>query len=980
MKTAAILITSLILTHIPLQLATAQATPPDTGIAQDSLLTPQEVQQRAKNITVRITSENNGGSGVIIAQKGDKYLILTNAHVVRRANKIAIQAPDGQKYAATPLDGGFDAKYDLALLQFTSRTKYTLPDLSGISGSPITTERTIYSAGFPFDARNIRITKGQVSQLSDISFNDGTQIGYVTNKGEKGIRQGMSGGAIFDERGELLGINTVGVAPILPDYTYNDGSKPLPKLKAQYQQANWGIPIYNFLTHVKPDILYGYANLPKVERQVTPTGYMARLNTKARQMTVRIETGSENGSGVIVARQGRTYYVLTAKHVVRDPKTNQQYPTPQIVTYDQDRRIATNTVVAEGVDLAVVRFESSNNYPVARLGEYSQNDNDLAFVGGFPARLNINSPLWQWQLNPGFIYDREQGKFQTQNNQSFSGGYDLIYSSISYGGMSGGPVFDTAGNVIGIHGSAESANLNSLGISIQTFTGLAAKLQVAPNLLNIVKNNPDELNTEDRKNVFATMDNISEPQVGDDGKRWLAYANQLTRIHESGKSIAAFDRAISKGEILLGNNGKSWSLRNIGKYQLAEIAMSKAIAIVPVSKRAEYYYLWKDLSMILKRLGKYDAALKSIDLAISLESNDLTLLYEKGRILSDAGQHKNSVAIYDLIIRKQPEAPAYNNRGVAKSDLGNKQDAISDFNRAISINPKYVQAYINRGIVKADLEKKQEAITDYDRAILINPKYANAYFNRGKTKFDLGRKQEAIIDYDRAIAINPEYADAYLNRGTIKTRLGNKQEAISDFNRAIAINPKYAEAYLGRGVVNSELGNKQEAISDFDRAILLNPKYAEAYNNRGVVKSDLGNKQEAISDYNRAILLNPKYAEAYNNRGVVKSDLGNKQEAISDYDRAIILAPNYIQAYVNRGTTKSILADRQGAIIDFTKVIALDPQHAGAYGKRGIDRYNLGDRQNAIIDVSKASELFRQQGRMDLYQKSLELLEKMKKG
>jgi hypothetical protein len=312
-KTATILVASLLLTHIPFQPSTALPSHSDTRIAQEDILTPQEVQQTAKNITVRVTSENNGGSGVIIAQKGNNYLILTNAHVVRRATKIEIQAPDGQKYKATPLDGGFDPKYDLALLQFTSRTKYTLPDLSGISGSPIDPSRIIYSAGFPFDSRDIRITKGQVSQLSDIPFDDGTQIGYVTDKGEKGIRQGMSGGAIFDARGVFLGINTVGLAPILPDYTYNDGSKPLPKLKAQYQQANWGIPIYNFLTRVKPDILYGYANLPKVERQVTPTGYLAKLNIKARRMTVRIENSGGNGSGVIVARDGNTYYVLTSK-------------------------------------------------------------------------------------------------------------------------------------------------------------------------------------------------------------------------------------------------------------------------------------------------------------------------------------------------------------------------------------------------------------------------------------------------------------------------------------------------------------------------------------------------------------------------------------------------------------------------------------------------------------------------------------------
>jgi tetratricopeptide (TPR) repeat protein/S1-C subfamily serine protease len=801
MKTAVILIASLLLTHIPLQLATAQATPPDTGIAQDSLLTSQEVQQRAKNITVRITSENNGGSGVIIAQKGDKYPILTNAHVIRRANKIAIQAPDGQKYAATPLDGGFDAKYDLALLQFTSRTKYTLPDLSGIGGSPIETTRTIYSAGFPFDASNIRITKGQVSQLSDISFNDGTQIGYVTNKGEKGIRQGMSGGAILDQQGMLLGINTVGVAPILPDYTYNDGSKPIAKLKAQYQQANWGIPIYNFLTHVKPDILYGYANLPKVEHQVTPTGYMARLNTKARQMTVRIEGGSENGSGVIVARQGKTYYVLTAKHVVADPQTNKQYPSPQIITYDQDRRSATSTVVAEGVDLAVVRFESSNNYPVARLGEYSQNDGDLAFVGGFPGRLNINSPLWQWQLNPGYIQSKEQAKLDTQNNRSFADGYDLLYSSISYGGMSGGPVFDTAGNVIGIHGSAESANIHSLGISIQTFTGLAAKLQVTPNLLTIDRANPTDLKPGDRQNVLAAMQNIPQPQLADSGERWLAYANQLYRTAQPDRAIAAFDRAIAKNQALFGNYGKALSLSRIGKYQLAENAIDRAIAAIPANDLKIHYYFWGYQGRIAQYLEKYDKAIKSLDTAIQLEPNDLKWLSEKAKIFRIREQYNESIYIYNEIIQKRPEAYVYVNRGNAKSELGNKKEAIADYDRAIAINPKLAEAYNNRGNAKSELGNNQGAIIDYDRAIAINPKYAQAYSNRGNAKSELGNNQGAIIDCDRAIVIDPKYPFAYYRRSNVKSKLGDRQGAIIDMKAASELFRQQGQMDLYKGAM-----------------------------------------------------------------------------------------------------------------------------------------------------------------------------------
>jgi tetratricopeptide (TPR) repeat protein/S1-C subfamily serine protease len=820
-KTAAILIASLLLTQIPLQSTTALPKLSDPRIAQEDILTPQEVQQTAKNITVRITSENNGGSGVIIAQKGNNYLILTNAHVIRRATKIEIQAPDGQKYKATPLDGGFDAKYDLALLQFTSRTKYTLPDLSGISSSPIDPSRIIYSAGFPFDTRDIRITKGQVSQLSDIPFDDGTQIGYVTNKGEKGIRQGMSGGAIFDARGVFLGINTVGVAPILPDYTYNDGSKPLPKLKAKYQEANWGIPIYNFLTRVKPDILYGYANLPKVERQVTPTGYLAKLNIKARQMTVRIENSGGNGSGVIVAKEGNSYYVLTAKHVFQNRETNQKYTDHQIITYDQDRRGVTSTVVAEGVDLAVVKFESNNKYSVAKLGEYSPNQNALAFVGGFPERMDINSPLWQWQLNPGFVLDREMGKLYTQTNQSFSNGYDLIYSSITYKGMSGGPIFDLAGNVIGIHGKEESAHLNSLGISIQNFTGLSDKLRVNSSLLKLIRTNPEDLNPQDLKNVIAAMQNIPQPQAEDNGERWLAYGNQLVRTRQLEKSVIAFDRAINKGQRLLGNYGKAFSLWAVGKYKLAENAIFQAIVAIPSNESIKYYYFWKQQSYIFRESGKFDAALKAIDVAIRLEGNDLILLNHKSAILMGKKQYSAAISILDEIIRKNPQTYAYYNRGKIKFSLGNTQGAIADFNRAIALSPKDIEAYINRGAVKSYLGNNQEAIADYDRAIALNPKLAMVYYNRGDSKSNLGNQQGAIADYDLAIAIEPKFAEAYSNRGLTKSDLGKKEEAIIDYDRAIAINPKFAEAYYNRGLAKSGLGDRQRAITDMSKAAEL---------------------------------------------------------------------------------------------------------------------------------------------------------------
>jgi tetratricopeptide (TPR) repeat protein len=1025
MKTIAILLSTLLLTQTSYN--SAQTQPDDSPTsrhriaqAEDIVIpSPQEVQQTAKEITVRVTSANNGGSGVIIAQKGNTYLVLTNAHVTRRATQFQIQAPDGQKYTAKPIDGGFNSKSDLALLQFTSQTKYTLADLSDVD-SPLTAERDIYSAGFPFDSKDIRITSGKVSQLSDIPFDNGTQIGYTINKGEKGIRQGMSGGAILDGRGKFLGINTIGAAPILPNYTYNDGSKPLARLSARYREANWGIPVYNFLIRVKPDILsnYQFSGLKgEIQHQVNPTGYMAKLNDKARQMTVRIETGNVNGSGVIIAKEGNSYYVLTAKHVVQNLETNKRLPDPKVITYDQDIHNPTSTIVAEGVDLAVVKFTSTNSYPLAQIGTSGSNNDGLVFVGGFPGRGNINSPLWQWQLNPGFTTRSETSKIATQSSESFSNGYDSIYTSISHGGMSGGPVIDPEGRVIGIHGRGESTNKHSLGISIQTFIGLAGKLQVNPQLLTIAKNNAPELNEIDRKTVVAVMQNISQPQEQDDGKIWLAYADRLHRTLQFSKSVIAYDKAIAKGEVFDGNYGKALSLSLAGKPQLAEVAIGKAIAIIPNPKPnpnpPQYNYVWKQQNAILQRLGKYNEALKAIDTALKLDQNNPSLLNEKAAIFSLNKQYPAAIAIYDRLIKTQPEAYIYVNLGITKLASGDPRGAILDHSQAIELNPNYANAYsfrgnaksrlgdnlgaisdhdraikidgnnsinyYNRGIAKYKAGDKQGAIEDFDRAIAIDPEYAAAYYNRGTNKADLKDFQGAIADYDLAIKFNPTLAQAYTNRGMARSAVGLKQEAIEDYNKSIELNSTDPIAYYNRGRAKSDLGNKQGAIEDYDRAIVLNPKDTDYYYNRGMIKHKLGDKQGAISDYNAALKLNPKLAEIYQSRGLAKLELRDKQGAITDFNEAIKIDSSSAEYYFGRGLARSDVGDKKGAIEDYSQVIKLNPKFAASiYMIRGATKSELGDKQGAISDVSLAAELFREQGRVNEYQKAMGLIAKLK--
>ena len=82
---------------------------------------PQKLQTLAKQITVRVIGDNNGGSGTIFAKKGNSYLVVTNSHVLLGVNKVQIKTPDNQTYSAQILPNTNFGKLDLVVLQFTSK-------------------------------------------------------------------------------------------------------------------------------------------------------------------------------------------------------------------------------------------------------------------------------------------------------------------------------------------------------------------------------------------------------------------------------------------------------------------------------------------------------------------------------------------------------------------------------------------------------------------------------------------------------------------------------------------------------------------------------------------------------------------------------------------------------------------------------------------------------------------------------------------
>ena len=217
-------------------------------------------------------------------------------------------------------------------------------------------------------------------------------------------------------------------------------------------------------------------------------------------------------------------------------------------------------------------------------------------------------------------------------------------------------------------------------------------------------------------------------------------------------------------------------------------------------------------------------------------------------------------------------------------------------------DPIRAYAYHLQGRFKYEAGHYQEAISDFDKAVQLNPETLYTYYKRGEAKTTLGEYEAAIADFDKAIQLNPEFVAAeasYARKHAVKA-LKEKE------TQKKARNPRNLPDYITRakqrfslGKFQADRGNAEKAqellaaaIEDWTHVIKSAPGDAEAYRGRGLAKLALGDAEGAITDFDKAIEINPESAEAYYNRGRAKEALGQKEAAQMDFQKAKALDPN----------------------------------------------------------------------------------------
>jgi tetratricopeptide (TPR) repeat protein len=332
-------------------------------------------------------------------------------------------------------------------------------------------------------------------------------------------------------------------------------------------------------------------------------------------------------------------------------------------------------------------------------------------------------------------------------------------------------------------------------------------------------------------------------------------------------------------------------------------------------------------------------------------------LVDLGTGYYEMGDCNRAIADYDRALAIDDRCvDAYCGRGNARRYQGDYAGSWDDFNTAIQLAPDRGVAYIGRALATCFGHKPDEtAGVDFQHGqdLLTDPANAIEYVMRGTAKAQLHDNQGAIDDYTQAITLNPRLVLAYNNRGNLRQHFGDIDGAIADFSHVLAINPNSPIAYNNRAIIYTQTGQFSAAIADYQKAIELQPEFVSVYNNQGNAYCQMGEYVNAIELYSQAIRLDPEFAVAYSNRANIHRIQGDLVTALVDYDRAIDIDPELVIAYYNRGICHRQIGNHQAAIDNYTHTLKLDPQYFYAYYHRGNTRQYLGDKHGAIADYTQ---------------------------
>jgi tetratricopeptide (TPR) repeat protein len=176
------------------------------------------------------------------------------------------------------------------------------------------------------------------------------------------------------------------------------------------------------------------------------------------------------------------------------------------------------------------------------------------------------------------------------------------------------------------------------------------------------------------------------------------------------------------------NNGTTLQEKSIAtllqegeaKYQKGDILGAIKSYNEVIDKQAYSAVAYQKRARCKRRMRNYPGAIKDYEKAIELKSNMTNAYIGKAQTYVAMQNHQKAIKDYARALDLQPDKKylplIHYNKGLAHLEVKHYKEAMTDFNKAIELNPKMAKAYLNRGNIYYHFNKSKKACADWIQA------------------------------------------------------------------------------------------------------------------------------------------------------------------------------------------------------------------------------------------------------------------------
>ena len=337
------------------------------------------------------------------------------------------------------------------------------------------------------------------------------------------------------------------------------------------------------------------------------------------------------------------------------------------------------------------------------------------------------------------------------------------------------------------------------------------------------------------------------------------------------------------------------------------------------------------IGFLYSKLRQYDKAIEFFTQALSNDPDNYRAAFELGLAYIKLNKPEQAIAPLEQSTQKNPNFPdAFYNLGLAYHSLDQLENAAHAFEQFVKINPGPAWTGLNQlGTLYMELNQYEKAVGAFDEVIKDNPSDIKAHYNLALAHDNLRQYDRAAVHYRKLIELNPKDAGSYYNfLFRLYDRAGDFDNAIQVSQEIVGQDPGNPQNHYNLGYAYLKKEDHKSALNAFQKALELNPDFDLAYSQIGFVHFKQQNYAGAVAALTRFTELKPDNPDALYLLGTSYLQLKQYEKALQPLVKCTELKGDHAYAHYNLGIAYYVLKDRYSANIEVGILQKLNPELA----------------------------------------------------